>query len=681
MIELSRNFRKEDRAKNNLYNREVKLKNKLNIDDRYIKKLYLDVQNKQAKISTPYIPLAYPPLSWKQQKGLYDSNIRINLKGEMSKYRSLVNIPDDNGFVTMFITQFMVEGVESYKPIPMDRRSIKESLNAINTHGDARGIFRFWNKATIEGQDVSNPENILKPIAQLDTLMNFLVPAVKHLPQNINKDDVNAVLGLLQTPKSFSKICTIPADFDDTFVNLALNARISNSSSRLGKIIEPKKIGFIAKNATNTLLNYSYQPFSQKRENNLIDSRTYHWLRNFIKEESDSALKNGLKPCLVLPTTWVQNSVELAENKSLKQSMPFGVNNIDGSVAANVLFGLTSAYLHDYASEIKDTRNVNESNSPNWFDAGTKKLYGDTSRMLNWIIKNDLMSQPEISREVLLYYPSVYDFYYFVARANHLLENPAVFGVQQLKDVTLVNAKNELSNGLENEATYQLLARAKTIKGKDGDITFWDDKLKYDKVDRSGKISSYSSDRLFSTAASVNALLDIWTVSLPEKIKTRNGEDTVFKREWKKNAPENVKDIIFNGARFINEITKKNNYGGESLDNIFFSGSIHAGLPMARPCNVLEDMNGTKLDPLGPFPSSKNENSRGHIHGVSGVINEAEYENMLLFTEKRGYYTPSAKMMGMDCKGASDKPFPYWSSSSMTLAMMMLALNKMRNLS
>lgn len=674
------------RDRNKINSKEIKseFESRINmdIDGRHIRKLYSDIQKKQASYSTPYVPLAYPPLLWKKQKGLYDSDIRINLKGEMSKYRSLINIPDDNGFVTMFVTQFMIEGMENSKYIPKNINSIKNSLKAINTHGDQNGIYRFWNKTRIDGQEVSTPENIIKPISQLDTLMNFLSPFVKKLPPKIGVVDVDSVIGLLQVPKKFSKICTIPADFDDTFVNLALNARISNYSDKLGNLINPNKIGFMAKNATDILLKYSYQPFSARRENNLIDSRTYHWIRNFINDEAKNLASNGSKLRLILPTTWVQNSVELAKNKNLKEAMPFGVNNIDGSVAANVLFGITSSYLHDLAKSSKQSENFKCNQNPIWFNNDTKKLYTDTSKMLNWIVENNIMSNPQLSREVLLYYPSVFDFYYFVARTSHLLENPTLFGVEQYEEPTLLKAREGFSNVLENSATNQLLAKSNTVSGVNGYITFWDDKLQYENVNRNGRVSIRNDDRLFSTSAALNALIDIWTISLPKNVKTTEGEDKIFMRVWKSNVPKKVKDIIFNGRRFIEQSIEKRNYGGESLDNIFFSGSIHAGLPMARPCNVREDMNGKSLDKNGLFPSDRNkENGGGYIHGVSGVIGEIEYRKELEFTKKRGYYMPSANMMGMDCEGASDKPFPYWSSSSMTLAMMMIVLTKMTNLS
>ena len=668
----------------------------ISISDKLIEKLFSDIDKEQIKETTPYSSFLgrFPPDQWSMQKGLYKSFVRMNLKGKASAIRPFFKIPDNNAFVTMFVNQFKLEALENNSHVKLDEESYKDALKAISTHKDhnrnGEAIYRFWNQKPIDGNSVSWPENMAIPLTQADLLLNALSPVANLLPKKIGEIDRENVKKFVNFPAGMLQGFCIPADSDDTFVNLGLMARMAAHSDSLPEMSNQRQVSKIAKQATNELVKYAYRPFADDKDYNLIDSRTYHWLSDFIYEEKKRSTFNLRKPNLCLPTTWLQNYSENKISFKKKESMPFGVNNVDGSVAANVLFGITSAYLLEKRDEKQkigannNSRNNTKESTPcvapelEWFDNNVKKMYLDTSKMLAWILKKDLMSHKEKSREILMYYPSVYDFYYFTARVNHLLENPEIISSKNRlpNEKVLSYAKKELGNALRGPATEQLLRKCKI---KDGKWAVWDDKLGDSDTDVWGRPQPKADDRLFSTSGALNALLDIWTTSEPLN-NTKANQTKIFKRKWRADVPLKVKETILAGSRFLKDHVSKESYGGLSLDNVFFSGSTHAGLPMARPCNVREDLNGKELPKDAPFPDIPTPKLGGHVHGVAGVIPKDNYKMMLKELKKNGYYNPSAAEQKMDSEGALKTPFPFWSSPSITMGLTMLALLKVKNL-
>ncbi|CAF4407574.1 unnamed protein product, partial [Adineta steineri] len=84
-------------------------------------------------------------------------------------------------------------------------------------------------------------------------------------------------------------------------------------------------------------LQYAYRPFSQDSDKNTIDPRTYYWLRDFIRDN----------PQAIIVTTWAQNLTEVKKIAHRGIRMPFNLNNVDVTVSANVLYGITSAITYD----------------------------------------------------------------------------------------------------------------------------------------------------------------------------------------------------------------------------------------------------------------------------------------------------------------------------------------------
>jgi hypothetical protein len=82
--------------------------------------------------------------------------------------------------------------------------------------------------------------------------------------------------------------------------------------------------------------------------------------------------------------------------------MPFDLNNVDASVNANFLFGLIFQMRSGYKPE-----------------AETRNMIRDVADLLVYAIQDAIERRPDL---ILMYYPSKYDFYWFVARIVGLLQ-------------------------------------------------------------------------------------------------------------------------------------------------------------------------------------------------------------------------------------------------------------------
>ena len=125
----------------------------------------------------------------------------------------------------------------------------------------------------------------------------------------------------------------IPADFDDSSVNLALGSLLSSLQGTL-----PKSWGSWSGSAGNVspaalmskYVTYAYRPFSEDFNQNSIDVRTYYWIRNFIYAHEEQAKKKGTQPSLMLITTWIDDITGSEKNFYGHHKMPFITNNVDG---------------------------------------------------------------------------------------------------------------------------------------------------------------------------------------------------------------------------------------------------------------------------------------------------------------------------------------------------------------
>ena len=133
------------------------------------------------------------------------------------------------------------------------------------------------------------------------------------------------------------------------------------------------------------------------------------------------------------------------------------------------------------------------------------------------------------SHLALLYYPSKYDFYWFVARNVHLLKRYKDAGSDVFVD-PLGDYLQKLEVVMKKVGTKHLNDKKKL--SAEGQI-YWAEFLgNYAGKDR-------NEDAVFSTALALNALLDTWT--------TRRGSKITYDED----VTEEVKKLIEGGVSYI----------------------------------------------------------------------------------------------------------------------------------
>lgn len=291
-----------------------------------------------------------------------------------------------------------------------------------------------------------------------------------------------------------------------------------------------------------SFVKYAYLPFDNDNDVSGIDPRTYYWLRGFLDEEKNKGTKS-----LRLITTWVMNLSEDKLNFGRGDKMPFNANNVDATVVANAIYGLTQSMLYQNTSK--------PGQLPPWVPYALQQVYGDSVRLLEWALRNNVMVlRPDLA---LLYYPPTYDFYWFVSRTAFELNSLA--NSSGVPYDFMKKAQMLLNDATENYLTQQLVALANVTQSDQG-YAYWDDFLGDGDTDAAGNLTPSYDDRLFSTAVAVNALLDTWTI-----------RDGPAKRQWKPNVSPVVQNMILGGVTFLNEQT----FSGVYIpDNAFFSGSV-----------------------------------------------------------------------------------------------------------
>jgi hypothetical protein len=424
----------------------------------------------------------------------------------------------------------------------------------------------------------------------------------------------------------------IPADFDDTAVNLALGVRLSQSSVANSAFPMWSKVFYDFQTLADQWVGFAYQPFSTvPNATNLIDPRTYFWLRGFLDQEFEAGTKS-----LHLIPTWAMNLMDDIANFKDGDKMPFNANNVDASVSANGIYGLTLAALSGLGSS--------DGSLPTWFTPQLQQLYGDTSRMLAWTVSADIMSfRPDLA---LLYYPPIYDMYWFIARSVHELGSIDTFPFPEM-----AQAAQAMTEAMTGPGTQQLLQRAQS----DRDGFYWDDFLGDNDTDIFGRPLNRGEDRIFSTAVATSALLDTWTIALPGKCM----------RSWRASTPANVQRTITLAGNWLAKNVQR---GKLALENAFFAGSMKSGQqgPWFFPANRIEHFDGTPI-----LPTNESAISGSIIDSVEGYIPKAQYEQML--QQKWFGVTPPQVFTGYN---APDSVFPYWSSPTFTKSVVMLTLAK-----
>eukprot|EP01135_Chromosphaera_perkinsii_P002368 Nk52_evm22s222 gene=Nk52_evmTU22s222 len=590
------------------------------------------------------------PLSPEKLKGVFPSYVHLYTRE--SSLRNDIEFFDNNMFVTNWVTQIMLEASEFDSSF--SDNEVKKGTEVCTLFHDRSDVnyetakMNFWEMKPVSkgsGHYRAWPMNIFQPIQDANSFIDFV-----NEKFNLTFPEIKSAMF-----DAFG----IPADFDDTSVNLVLGALLKEKKDEFPKsekIFSSTKFSISSNTdrlkATMKLYSkYAYKPYATIytdpkeafKGNNLIDPRTYYWIHAFLHDKNNG-LDANQKSEWAFITTWIQNTDELV-NGGFKEhyAMPFNTNNVDGSVNANSILGITRsvfAYL-DTAHE--------------WFDDEVMNVYLNSVKLVAWLLneKNTIKTRPDL---IFVYYPPVCDFYWFVSRTVYFLRNNIgssdMNKLSEKQQLTLKNAYGTLKNAMENGGTELLLESSKMVHGK---YRVWDEFLGNDDY-----LFKHHDDRLFATAVSTNALLDTWTY------KDSNG-----KYEFVNEASKEIREAIAGSVSFLRKEILRNNYKKE---NAFFSGSMKGlnSLPFSYPSNFDYLMASKGLKKINPEQEQNQDLcTPENISTVQGVIGKEEYNEML----KQKWYgsTTPTTFAGF---ASTNIPFPYWSSPSMTYAVTMLVMVK-----
>eukprot|EP01016_Furgasonia_blochmanni_P053110 TRINITY_DN853_c0_g1_i10.p1 TRINITY_DN853_c0_g1~~TRINITY_DN853_c0_g1_i10.p1 ORF type:complete len:662 (+),score=259.08 TRINITY_DN853_c0_g1_i10:144-2129(+) len=588
------------------------------------------------------VEFSYLPPVMMRRKGLYHSYIKVNIVDESNSdlinlVRKVISVYDVNMFVTNFILMAILEAID-LGTIPADTASITEAVQAILNYKDkniADGIpmYTFWPQAQDKktGFWKATPVNMINLVNLIPDIPAFMQPILQKLG-----------LGMIALAKSLIGAFKIPSDVDDSSVNLALgealraNQKVFPEAFKQWELVNRDHAAYF-----NLIKRFAYRPFANlNNESNpevqpsntsdYIDPRTYYYLRPFLDSVYTEAQAEGRVPNLILPTTWIIDK-EGERELSPDVAMPLGSDNVDLTVNANFLYG-TSTFLIGHP----DRELVNQI-----WDEDLKQMFVDAAKMISWAIKSRVhIDRPDLC---LVYYPSVHDFYWFVARTSFFLEN---FG--QLPFPEMETVRDILASVLRTDTTSQLLQDA--IYAPDNAGVYWQEFI--------GNYANKTrgADRLFATSMALNALLDTWT--------KRIGSG----RLWLDNVPEAVLYAVKDGEKYLSSHIEN---WDASLENAFFSGSIKGfgTFPFVYPGNLAYYSNGTTFDPTKvTFETIATDPN----YFMKGYVPADEYERMLNQTHF-GFPVPRQFTGFNSEKGIG---FPYWSSPAITYSMGLLALSK-----
>ena len=311
--------------------------------------------------------------------------------------------------------------------------------------------------------------------------------------------------------------------------------------------------------------------------------------------------------------------------------MPFFVNNVDGSVAVNGLFGIASTILSQPMKyESKWTQEID-------------KLFRDTVKLIQYVLSEDIVGKH--APTLLLYYPSRFAFYYFISRLVNLLDDSN--RIQQLSTpiaTVLEESHSVLKQAMRSYGTDQLL---QLVNDDDSVYTFWTDFLGL------GDNNPKAEDQVFSTSMAVNALIHTWT--------SKKG----FGLHWDSETPPYVKNIVYKAGHYL--LSKEADDAPQ--ENAFFSASLKSmdSFPGFSVTNYIKTLDGSKT--LTCSDKIPERESMEFIFGLKGILSEEEY------SERQGKGCFGKPILNPDVDYNCEKCiFPYWSAPSYTHAIRLLSM-------
>eukprot|EP01128_Nolandella_sp_AFSM9_P004915 TRINITY_DN230_c1_g1_i2.p1 TRINITY_DN230_c1_g1~~TRINITY_DN230_c1_g1_i2.p1 ORF type:complete len:680 (+),score=143.50 TRINITY_DN230_c1_g1_i2:33-2042(+) len=600
------------------------------------------------------VPFSFP--NYEKKKGLYRSDIHINLVGGKTKslIRDKLQIYDSNFFVSAFVNQLLLES-EALGTVIYPTTTLSDSLTTLSTFKDRNldantPIRTFWpqelNPKTNRWEP--RPTNIMKMIKTQGSVAGAFKKIILSLPFG---DSIwKSVENIINAPAQYLSFFFIPSDFDDTAANVVLGTRLKHT--------HPDLYDQWAADGNNNFLSYvtamkkyAYTPFANDTDANLIDPRSYYFISDFLyqkQKECEEPHSTPYSECnLSLITTWAQ---DVDGARALEpRGMPFNVNNVDVSVVADATLAMSLALIEDIAPDTT------------WFDPMTQNMYKHSIDFVAWAIDSGMaLKRPDIG---LLYYPSVYDLYWFVSRHVADLRKAKISSPEKFVQFPLLNyTLNTFEASMKGAGTSQILSRASRNVDWNGSEVYWEDFIGGNDTGLLGGKIDRGGDRTFTTAVALNALFDTWTVPVPGT--------TTFK--WAADVPPATKGTFKDALKYLSA----NYQDSKQAYNPFFSGDLkgRSTFPYVYPHNVLEHLDGSPLVNV----TRKDMATGTVLCAVSGMIDATTYASMMNIPQAPAMYPnlkPPQYFTGFNDVQV-DVIFPYWSSSALTYSFTLLALSK-----
>jgi hypothetical protein len=580
-------------------------------------------------------PTGWPPMRYERIGGLWPTAHRLRTRPDpptravaigLRVLKLLSRCVDFNFYCNAWIFQNMVEARDfAGQAIFTDEELARTADAMIRTFRDPAdprpAAVYFWpqNVPSAAGGTVtaSVPTNLAAEMSTLGGAAQLTFRALSRL--GLAKRLANSIPFLHpRSLKGIMRSIMVPADFDDASLFLSIGLQITKHADRYptsSNLHWPNDVG----NFVALLLRCAYRPFSRDLAQSTIDTRTYYWLRHFLRETSSGARQEGREPSLILPVTWIQ-TLEEARRATLEggpHRIPKWMNNVDASVCTNVLHALTLA--------------LPAHGTPQWLTSEVEQLYADTARLVAWAIESGAVTdRPDLA---LVYYPDVETFYWFAARTLSQMRIAVETGVQR----PMLKTAREGFERAMSKATQQLVESASN--DEDG-LVYWDGVL------------GNGNDRVYITAAAVNALCEVWTIRSDGTL--RLAPDT----------PEDVRRVLRGAREFL---VRHSTSGKYPLQNAFFTGSIKSGstLMWRYPANTVLHMDGRKLNPKEM--RIDDIVSPSTTLGMTGLIPEEEYQGLLA---QRHFGIP------VSVERSPLRDFYHWSDSNVIRSLCLLALLK-----
>lgn len=611
----------------------------------YLLKSLLDKQCKKNKSFNPYL------FKFAEIKGMFKSYIHLNFVDEKNTLpikvlRDYVSAEDMNMFVTNFVVKILLE-TQQTGLVDFKNEVITNALEAMLQFqdGNFKGepVYGFWKQKKIDEYWVQYPETMVG-------LMEHQ-PNTLPLEKLLRKFGVTKLADLLQSVRGmwdlFKYAYRIPADLDDSSTALAVTSylyKVNNTDFQnvwQGNNTELKSF-------FSRVKEYAYRPFdtSEEGNNKPLDPRTYYWLHDFITYvKVNQPERNNL----IFPLTWMWPWKE--HIKSINHVvMPFFTNNVDLNVVANFLNSVINTLC--YFPDLKQLDEIFE-------DKETVQMIGDVIDMFIFVIENNIVSKR--ADIAILYYPSIWDFYWLVSRTSFLIKSELSKKLER-NDYKNYSSLNDLIN------TIVKLNEEKIIKAlRKESMDYLISRVKYSKDNEQAFVTEFmgnyanktrNEDAVFATSLTINTLLNTWTTL-----------DSKNKLTWVEEVSDEIKELVFKMGRYL-IYTSKNPLVSKS--GAFFSGSVHnvySSFPYYYPANFFKFINGTEFEPNN-FDVIQGQAA---TIGVQGYIDDEEFQRQL--KEKHyGQDTPT-KMDDLNIFG-----FPFWSSPALTESLTILGLTKLHEL-